>query len=310
MVAQLTPAHESPPAALGDGSWREVLVVLAMGVGFAIVWSSAFSFAKILVGQTPPFAVSALRFLVAGTVAGIVALALGQRLPRGAAAWRSIVVLGLCQNTLALGLFFNAMTRIPAGLAAIVASSMPLVVAGLAPLLIAEKVRGRQFAGLAVGFAGVLWITSRRVGGTADALALALTVLGVLAFAIATLTVKSGNFGSGLLMVVACQMLVGALGCVPLALIFEDISAFSIDAKGIVAFAYLVLFPGILATLLWFALVRRLSAARASSFHFLNPIFGVAFAWLLLGERVSASDAVGVALVALGILIVNTGRST
>ncbi|MEL6268039.1 MAG: EamA family transporter, partial [Pseudomonadota bacterium] len=44
------------------------------------------------------------------------------------------------------------------------------------------------------------------------------------------------------------------------------------------------------------------------TFHFLNPVFGVAFAWALLGEAVGWSDALGVVLVAAGILIVNRAR--
>ncbi|MEO1318051.1 MAG: EamA family transporter, partial [Pseudomonadota bacterium] len=69
------------------------------------------------------------------------------------------------------------------------------------------------------------------------------------------------------------------------------------------------LFPGIVATLLWFVLVKRVSAAGASTFHFLNPVFGVAFAYILLSEPISGTDALGVAAVAAGILIVNRARA-
>lgn len=280
-------------------------VTILMGVVFAILWSSAFSAAKILVAHSPPFAVSSLRFACAALVAGGLALALGQKLPRGWSAWRPIIVLGLCQNTLYLGLFFTAMTRIPAGLAAILASAMPLIVAALAPLIVSERLGAARALGLAVGFAGVLWIMADRVGGGGDLVFVGYAVLGVLALSIATLTVKRGDFGTGLLMVVACQMAVGALGCLPVALLLEDVTAFDPTPEFIAAFVYQVLFPGIVATLIWFALVKRVSAAAASSFHFLNPIFGVGFAWALLGEPLAGRDVIGVGLVAVGILIVN-----
>ncbi|MEO0819249.1 MAG: DMT family transporter [Pseudomonadota bacterium] len=284
-------------------------LTLVIGVAFAVIWSSAFSVAKIVVSQTPPFAVSALRFFAAAVIAGGIALALGQRLPRGRGAWRAILLLGLCQNTLYLGLFFTAMTRIPAGLAAIIASAMPLVVAAMASGLFGERVGRVRALGLGLGFGGVVWIMSARIAGGIDLFGILLGVLGVLALAVATLTVKRGDFGTGLLMVVACQMLVGAIGCVPLALAFEDVTAFDVDARIAVAFAYQVLVPGIVATLLWFTLVKRVSTAGASAFHFLNPIFGVAFAFALLGEPVTGSDAIGVVLVAAGILIVNRARA-
>lgn len=284
-------------------------LTLVMGVSFAVIWSSAFSVAKILVAEIPPFTVSAIRFFIAGGLAASLALMLGQRLPRGREAWRAILILGTCQNTLYLGLFFTAMTTIPAGLAAIIASAMPLVVAAMAPVIIGERIGGLRTAGLILGFGGVLWIMGTRLAGGVEPVGVGLAIIGTMALAIATLTVKKVAFGTGLLMVVACQMAVGAVGCAVLALVLEDVTAWELTAENaprlVPAFVYQVVFPGIVATLLWFTLVKRVSAAGASSFHFLNPVFGVGFAYLLLGEPVGWNDALGVALVASGIVIVN-----
>lgn len=295
-VAATSASADAQPAL-----WLTILI----GVTFALIWSSAFSVAKILVAHTPPFSISAIRFFVAAALTIGLASALGQRVPYGWSAWRPIILIGLCQNTLYLGLFFTAMTRIPGGFAAIVASAMPLVVGALAPLILKERVGALKVAGLITGFLGVVWIMGERIAGGVDLLGLALAGFGVLALSIATLTIKRGDFGTGLLMVVGCQMLIGGLGCLPVALLLEDFTAFDTPPVVLVAFAYQVLFPGIIATLLWFTLVKRVSAAGASTFHFLNPIFGIAFAYMLLGEPVSARDGLGVALVALGILIVN-----
>ena len=67
--------------------------------------------------------------------------------------------------------------------------------------------------------------------------------------------------------------------------------------------------PGIVATVIWFALVDRIGATRASAFHFLNPFFGVATAALVLGETLTIVDAVGVAVVMAGILAVQISRA-
>lgn len=50
--------------------------------------------------------------------------------------------------------------------------------------------------------------------------------------------------------------------------------------------AIAILMPGIFATVLWFALVRRIGAVKAATFHFLNPFFGVVIAALVLGEGI------------------------
>ena len=295
------------PSGAGRQRQAALWLILLTGVTFALIWSSAFSVAKIIVASTPPFAVSAIRFAIASLLAAAIAAAMGQRLPRGRAAWRAIIILGLCQNSLYLGLFFSAMTRIPAGLSAIIASAMPLVVATMAPKLIGERIGPIKASGLAMGFAGVVWIMATRIAGGVDLVGVGLALGGVLALSIATLTVKGGNFGTGLLMVVACQMMVGAIGCVPLALAFDDITAFHWSPHVIAALTYQIIMPGIVATLLWFWLVKTATAASASAFHFLNPIFGVGIAWMLLGEPISLRDGFGVALVAIGILVVNLG---
>ena len=69
-----------------------------------------------------------------------------------------------------------------------------------------------------------------------------------------------------------------------------------------------MLTPGLLATVVWFWLVNRIGATRAATFHFLNPFFGVAIAWLLLGEPLGVQDIIGVAVIALGILAVQVSR--
>jgi probable blue pigment (indigoidine) exporter len=74
------------------------------------------------------------------------------------------------------------------------------------------------------------------------------------------------------------------------------------------AFTYTCLVPGLLATVVWFWLVNRIGATRAATFHFLNPFFGVAIAWLLLSEPLGLQDVIGVVIIAFGILAVQISR--
>ena len=94
------------------------LRALGMGLAFAVMWSSAFTSARIIVAAAPPLTALSLRFLISGLLGVLIALALGQswRLTRGQ--WRATIVFGICQNALYLGLNFVAMQTIEAGLAA------------------------------------------------------------------------------------------------------------------------------------------------------------------------------------------------
>lgn len=277
------------------------------GLSFALIWSSAFTSARIIVLQAPPLTVSALRFFLAGCLLVALAWALGQRPRLSRAGWRAVIVFGICQNALYLGLFFLAMQRIEAGLASIVASAMPLVVGLASAGLLGERLGALGWGGLVAGFAGVGLIMGARLSGGVDLIGLGYCVVGVLALAVATLSVRTASAGGNVLMVVGLQMLVGALALLPPALLLEEqVIRWTPSLTG--AFLYTVFMPGIVATLIWFWLVRRIGATRAATFHFLNPFFGVAIAALVLGEALTGTDIAGVVVIMAGILAVQLSR--
>ena len=286
------------------GSRRIDLVGIIMGIGFALMWSSAFSAVKLALGDAPPFLLLTLRFLVAGVLAISIALALGQRFPRQGRRWFAILVLGLCQNSLYLGLNFKAMTVIPAGLVAIIASSVPLIVALFCRLLLRERLSWLGTAGLVIGFAGVLMIMANRISAGDSAFGLVLCIIGATALASATLIVRGVDLGTGLLMVVGLQMLVGSASLAPVVYILEDPTTVRLTGSLISAFIYITIVPGVIATLVWFHLVKRIGATQAAAYHFLNPAFGVIIASLLLAESISLLDGFGVAIIMASILMV------
>lgn len=301
-VTRPADADSRPQAARMDA------VSAAMGVGFAVIWSSAFTSAKIALAYAPPFLMLGVRFALAGLLTVGLAAAMGQRPPRDRRVWALIALFGLCQNTLYLGLNFLAMTRVPAGLAAIVASALPLAVAALGRLLFGERLSRLALAGLAVGFSGVVLIMGGRVAGGVDAGGVGLCLLGLLALSVATLSLRGAASGGDVVMVVGLQMLVGAVTLLPLGLAVERVAQVTPSLPLALAFAYTTLVPGVLATLIWFSLVRRIGATPASAFHLLNPALGVGIAALLLGETLSPLDWLGVAVISAGIAAVQLDR--
>jgi len=74
-----------------------------MGLAFALIWSSAFTSARIIVQVAPPLSISALRFLIAGLIAVGIAYLLGQRAKFNRKQWLGIIIFGICQNAIYLG---------------------------------------------------------------------------------------------------------------------------------------------------------------------------------------------------------------
>lgn len=280
---------------------------LAMGVVFAVMWASAFSSARIIVADAPPLMALAIRFAISGAIGVGLGLALGQswRLSRGQ--WIATLVFGICQNALYLGLNFVAMQTIEASLAAIVASTMPLLVALGGWAVFGEKVRPLGALGLVTGIIGVAVIMGSRLSGGVDLFGLILCVIGVLSLTAATMALRGTGSGGNVLMIVGLQMLIGAGVLAPFAFLFETF-AVTWSWPFAAAFVYTTLIPGLAATWVWFLLVNRIGAVRAATFHFLTPFFGVTIAALLLSEEIRALDALGVGIVMLGILAVQLSK--
>ncbi|MEM8851471.1 MAG: DMT family transporter [Pseudomonadota bacterium] len=282
---------------------------LLLGLTFALMWSSAFTSARIIVAEAPPLLSLSLRFAISGALGIAIAFGLGQRLRLTAGQWRAVVVFGVCQNALYLGLNFVAMQWIEASLAAIIASCLPLLVALANWVIFSERTRMLGVAGLLAGTFGVVLIMGTRLQGGADLTGIALCVIGVIALTVATLSVRGASGGGNLMMVVGLQMVVGSLTLLPVGLWLETWDV-TWTPTLIAALAYTTLIPGLAATFIWFLLVARIGATPAATFHFLNPFFGVVVAWALLGENLGALDVVGVLVVTFGILAVQLSRLT
>lgn len=280
---------------------------IAMGLAFAFMWSSAFTSARIIVAEASPLFSLALRFLISGVLGVLIARAMGQSWRLSRRQWHATILFGLCQNALYLGLNFVAMQTVEAGLAAIIASSMPLLVALASWLLLGEKLRPLGVLGLAAGFAGVGLIMGTRIGAGVDLFGVMLCGIGALALTFATLAVRGATAGGNFMMIVGLQMLVGSAILFVAAPLTETIHV-TLSPRLLAAFAYTTLVPGLAATYVWVVLLHRIGATRAATFHFLNPVFGVAIAALLLGERLGPLDVTGVLIVTAGILAVQLSR--
>ena len=280
---------------------------VAMGLAFALMWSSAFTSARVIVEYAPPLSALALRFLISGLLGVGIAWFLGQSARLSRRQWKGVVIFGICQNAIYLGLNFVAMQTVPASLAVIIASTMPLLVAVAGWLVFGTKVRPLGLFGLIAGLIGVVLIMGARVQGGVDLFGVFLCAIAVVSLTVATLAVLGASSGGNVLMIVGLQMLVGSVLLWIPALTIEvwDITW---SWQLIVAFIYTTLVPGLAATLVWFLLVGRIGAVKASTFHFLNPFLGVATAAVLLGEKIGVLDVVGVAIIAGGILAVQLSK--
>lgn len=280
---------------------------ILLGVAFAFIWSSAFSSARIIVEFAPPLLSLAVRFLISGIIGVGIAYALGQTARLTALQWRSIIIFGICQNALYLGMNFVAMQTVEAGLASIIASTLPLLVALSGLVFLSQRMSVMSAVGLVTGMCGVIIILGARIQGGVDLWGVLLCFIGVASLTVATLVVRNAASKGNLLMVVGLQMLVGSAILFVPALAFESFEV-TWNWPLVAAFCYTIVMPGLVATVIWFWLVERIGAVKAATFHFLNPFFGVAVAAVFLNEALGVLDVVGVIVITFGILLVQLNR--
>jgi probable blue pigment (indigoidine) exporter len=285
----------------------DIRAILA-GLAFALIWSSAFTSARVIVAEAPPILSLSLRFLISGLIGVGLARLLGQTWLLNRAQWQAVFIFGLCQNALYLGLNFVAMQTIEASLASIIASTMPLLVGLVGLVWFKEKLPIAGVLGLIVGTIGAALIMAVRIQGGVGFFGITLCIVGVLSMTVATLSMRGVSSGGNLLMIVGLQMLVGSIVLAFPGAVFEEWKV-AWTPKLLLAFSYTVLMPGLLATFIWFWLVGRIGAVRAATFHFLNPFFGVLIAAIFLGESLGIWDAVGVIVIMASIFIVQTSRN-
>ncbi|MEO1549035.1 MAG: DMT family transporter [Pseudomonadota bacterium] len=284
------------------------LRALILGLSFVIFWSSAFTSATIIVQYAPPFVALALRFAISGGVALAIGYALGQRLSLDRSTLRAVVAFGILQNVIYLGFNFVAMQSIEASVAVIIASTLPMLVALASWLFFSERLHPIAAFGLVLGLVGVVLIMLPRVQAGIDPIGVLLCFVGVLALTGATLLVRGASSSGNVLMVVGLQMLVGGLGLFVLSLWFETWEV-TFTWQLLAAFAYTTIFPGLVATVIWFQLIARVGATRAATFHFLNPFIGVTIAAIVLGEVLVLRDIIGVLIIMAGIYAVQSARA-
>lgn len=272
---------------------------------YVLLWASAYVPAKVGVLASSPLWFLVFRFLLAGVLALAIARAAGEPFPRGRAEWAAIVALGVLANAIYLGCTFVALRHLASGVGAIVASMNPLVLALVAPVLLAEPLTRGKLAGTLLGFAGVVAIVLARGGtGTAEPRDVALAFAGVLAGVGGTIVFKKWCAPLRLRTMTALQLLAAGFALLPPAIVLEGAPRATWSWQLIAAFAYSALVMSVGASLLWFWLLARGEASRVSAYYFLTPVFGLALAALLLHEPVGPRDAGGLAAIALGIALV------
>ncbi|HSI50444.1 MAG TPA: EamA family transporter [Ideonella sp.] len=276
---------------------------LAELLSLAAIWGASFLFIRMGAAAFGPLALAGMRTV--GATLCLLPLLLW-RGEQGALLkhWKPILLVGITNSALPFVCFGVAALAINGGLSAIFNATTPLWGALLAWLWLGDKPTRAKSLGLAIGFAGVLWLAwdkaSFRPGnhGVSPALAVLACMAATLLYGFSANFTRRYLTGVPSMALAAGSQMAASLLLVPLMLThWPEVNPGAHEWMAAVLLA--VVCTG-LAYVLYFRLIANMGASNAMTVTFLIPAFAVLWGALFLSEQLTGAMLAGCAVILVG----------
>lgn len=303
MIADLAADH--PRAA-------RVRLVLAFAAVY-VLWGSTFLGMAFAIRTIPPFLMAGMRHFVSGVVLLAVTAGRGRRRATRAE-WRDAAIVGVLLLG-ANGLVAWAELRVASGTAALLVATVPLWMVLIDWLRPDGNHPGRGvLIGLGLGLAGLLTLVGpgALVGhGAVDAGGAAALVLGSFAWGAGSIIAQRQPHTTPPLVAVGMQMTAGGAALIAVAAATGELAGFSparVSLVSALGWGYLVVFGSLIGFTAYAYLLRATTAARVSTYAYVNPVIAVFLGWAFAGERVTARTMAAAAVIVAGVAIITVAR--
>ncbi len=279
--------------------------VLGLIVLTAALIGGNFTVLKFTLDHTTPILLAAMRTVIGGTFLLALALLRGEELPRRRDDLGNIFIVSFAITTVSSALLVFGVSRVPAGLASLMASTMPLFTAVLSWVMLRSRTTQVGQVGLLIGFAGTAVLAAPTLSGEAGALGVVALVLSALAWAYGTVHMKWKDFSRvspGVL--VGVQLYMSAAVLLPFALVVEGTAETDWSLGLLVPLLYNAIPANAITFSLMALIVKMATPTQAASTAYLIPLFGVFFGWLFRDERLGVVEGIGALLVLSGVYLV------
>jgi drug/metabolite transporter (DMT)-like permease len=275
-----------------------------------IVWGSTYLAIKVGVSDMPFLPFAGLRFSIAGALILIFARIRGWQFPQTKQDYGSIIFAGVMLLFVSNGLVCWAEQTIDSGLTALLIASVPLFMALIEAVFPKEhRLSWVGWAGLVIGFVGVVFLISPHFALDSETLP---AVLGVLAaslnWAAASIYLKRRTISGSMMPQVGLQMFAAGVVFLIASSIFGDISIAGASASGIAALLYLLFIGSILAYTAFNYMIKALPAAKAGTYAYINPLVAVVLGALILKETVTAQNVISAVIIIVGVVLVQLAK--
>lgn len=289
-----------------NGAWLRAMPAL-----FVLIWSTGFVVARYAMPHAPPLTFLCWRYALSIVCFAVWIGAAKAPWPRGRVQWLHLAVAGLLMHAGYLGGVWAAVKAgMSAGAVALVAGLQPVLtalwIASRGPS--AQRVTPGMWAGLLIGFAGLVLVVWRKLGvGEVSAGSFALAVLALASITTGTLYQKRFVAPGDVRTANLVQLAAALAASLPFALLEREPLRLHPELVGAMAWSVLVLTLG--GSSLLFVLIQRGAATRVTSLFYLVPPCTALMAWMLFGEALTPSVLAGLVLTAAGVWLVVRPRA-
>lgn len=278
-----------------------------------VVWGSTYLGIKLMTETLPPLLSASARFLVASTILGLLALAFGQlgREPPSRRQWLNAALSGiLLMGGGNAGVVF-AVQRIETGITALIVSLSPLLIGLYLLLFFRDPLPWRAWIGLALGVGGLALLVQPR-GGTLDPLGVAGAIASVILWAAGSVVASRTDMPKRWMLGSAAQMVAGGVVMGLEGLVGGELSRFQpgqVKWQSVAAFVYLIVFGSIVAFSAFSWLLRVVHVSLVATAAYVNPVVAVILGALVLGERITAREALAGAVIIGAVVLIVSARA-
>jgi drug/metabolite transporter (DMT)-like permease len=281
--------------------------VVAAFVLLATLWGSSFVAIEAGLHYFPPLLFAGIRYAVAGVIVlGVAAVATGRTIPRGRDEWIGVAVAGTFVIAAYHGLLYVGELYVSGAVAAVVVSLSPVLTAVFAALILPnERLGPVEIGGFALGIVGVVVIadpTAAGLGGS-GLLGVALALGGAIAFSLGAVLLRPLRTDLPIAALQGWAMVLGAgILFAGAALFGESPAAIEWTRTAVVSLTYLTLLSGVVAFLIYFALLDAVGPAQLHLVGYAEPLVAAVGSWAVFGALIEAEAIVGFVAILAGFL--------
>jgi len=285
---------------------RRAKLILCFAIVY-VVWGSTYLVASIGVHALPPILFGGIRFICAGILLGITALALGRRFPLDATEWRHLVIVAVGSVLVPNACTNWAMQYVASSQTAILNASAALWIALFATRgRRAHALDRRTFTGLVIGFAGAALIVWPRGSLSTGHFGMQLLILlAVFVWSATTVYIRNVHSKLDLLSFSAVQMSLGGLMMTGVGLAMGEAGNWTWSKPGLIAMAYLTIASSCLAYTAFAWLAKNTTPAMVGTYSYVNPAIAAILGWWFLDEQLGGNQLIGMAIMFAGVALVN-----